>query len=126
MGVQWRRVTEGAMQKLNLTDKNFVPTSNERNEKMLREAAAFDAHLKRLEGSIKDAKGASEGEQCMPHTERCDLGQEVDFIMVSSVRSIIHGHNDPVLVRHSLKWSVEARLDKCVFDVCVRRTNYAG
>lgn len=63
VGVQWRRVTEGAMQRLHLTDKNFVPTSNERNEKMLREAAAFDAHLKRLEGSIKEAKGASEGEQ---------------------------------------------------------------
>eukprot|EP00884_Botryococcus_braunii_P013479 jgi/Botrbrau1/22131/Bobra.0206s0055.1 len=61
VGIQWRRVSEAAKQRLHLNDKDFVPTSNERNQKMLEEAAAFDAHLKRLQGSIKEAKGATEG-----------------------------------------------------------------
>jgi hypothetical protein len=61
IGIQWRRVSEAAMQRLHLNDKDFVPTSNERNEKMLKEAAEFDSHLKRLQGTIKEAKGATEG-----------------------------------------------------------------
>lgn len=48
-------------QNWNLTDKNFVATSNSRNENMLREAGEFAGHLKRCEKEIRTLKNATEG-----------------------------------------------------------------
>ena len=61
MGYGWRRVTEAVRQKVT-TDKQFLPTSNARNEAMFKEASDFCVHLKTLERDLRSLHKEVEGE----------------------------------------------------------------
>lgn len=52
MGFGWRRVSEAVRQKV-VTDRQFAPTSNARNEAMFKEATDFCTHLKTLEKDLR-------------------------------------------------------------------------